>query len=189
MYPGRRSFLLLTSSRAISAAGMQACPPCHPPSPPMGKMPPMWSTLPSFSMIEDAQTEQWSNAAPIHSGQYCNKGIAFKDLFLVLGTLWDLESDRTNADWRSETPYILFENQYYFRRVYWRNKTTKEDFTLARPTQGLPQSQGSSDWSHISVLTGQNKTVNWLLALIRNNLFGDTEWMPVETINSHVLVD
>ena len=33
LYPLRMSGLLLTSSRAISAAGRQACPPCHPSEP------------------------------------------------------------------------------------------------------------------------------------------------------------
>lgn len=39
--PGNKSDLLLTSSRANSAAGWQAWPPCHPPLPPIGNIPPI----------------------------------------------------------------------------------------------------------------------------------------------------
>lgn len=42
--PGSRFGSLLTSSNASLAAGMHACPPCHPPLPAMGKMPPMCSS-------------------------------------------------------------------------------------------------------------------------------------------------
>lgn len=42
--PGSRFGSLLTSSNASLAAGMHACPPCHPPLPAMGKIPPMCSS-------------------------------------------------------------------------------------------------------------------------------------------------
>lgn len=42
--PGSRFACLLTSSNASLAAGMHACPPCHPPLPAIGKMPPMCSS-------------------------------------------------------------------------------------------------------------------------------------------------
>jgi len=42
--PGSRFGCLLTSSNASLAAGMHACPPCHPPLPAIGKMPPMCSS-------------------------------------------------------------------------------------------------------------------------------------------------
>lgn len=42
--PGSKSFWLFTSSSAKRAAGMHAWPPCQPPFPAMGKMPPMCSS-------------------------------------------------------------------------------------------------------------------------------------------------
>lgn len=47
--PGNKSDLLFTSSSANSAAGRHAWPPCHPPLPAIGKMPPMCSSSKPFT--------------------------------------------------------------------------------------------------------------------------------------------
>lgn len=44
--PGSISFFLFTSSRASWAAGIHACPPCQPPFPAIGNMPPICNSSP-----------------------------------------------------------------------------------------------------------------------------------------------
>lgn len=46
--PGSKSVWLLTSSKANLAAGMHACPPCQPPFPAIGKIPPICSWVALF---------------------------------------------------------------------------------------------------------------------------------------------
>ena len=45
MKPGNKLASLFTSSSANFAAGMHACPPCQPPFPAIGKIPPMCNSF------------------------------------------------------------------------------------------------------------------------------------------------
>lgn len=60
-YPDRTALFLLTSSRASLTAGSHAWPPCQPPLPPIGNMPPMCNTL-SPSWTENGTWHATRNA-------------------------------------------------------------------------------------------------------------------------------